>query len=120
MKSIISESLELMQNIDFQMSNSSATIVQEASVLKPDLLLLDVDMFIVPSADEIVNELRQSPQLKDTTILLTRSMLGDLAALAGSRHSAKSIDDCLGKGASHFIGSLNKASFVTVLQEYCR
>lgn len=120
MKSIINESLEFLENIDLQMSNSSNTIVQEAKALKPDLLVLDVDMFIVPAADEVVDELRKSPQLKDTTILLTRSMLGDLAALAGSRHSAKSIDDCLSKGASHFVGSLNKTSFLTVLQDYCR
>lgn len=120
MKNIVNESIDLGEKINLQMSNNQNTFVQEAIILKPDLIVLDVDMFIVPTADEIIAQLRSYPELKDTTILLTRSMIGDLAALVGSRHADKSIDDCLSRGASHFIGSLNKTSFVTILQDYCR
>jgi|CXWL01.1.fsa_nt_gi DNA-binding response OmpR family regulator len=120
MKNILSETLGAAQKIDLHMTNDHSTIVDEAVALKPDLIILDVDMFIVPSAHEVVRLLREHVELKETTILLTRSMLGDLAALAGSRHPDKSVEDCLARGASHFIGSLNKNSFTTILQEYCR
>ena len=120
MKSIISESWDATQKIDLHLTNSSSTIVEEAIDLKPNLIVLDVDMFFSPTADEVVRLLREHAQLKETTILLTRSMLGDLAALAGSRHSDKSVDNCLARGASHFIGSLNKNSFLSLIQEYCR
>ncbi len=119
-KNIFNEIVDLSQNMEWHMTNNSISIVEEAVKLKPDLIILDVDMFIVPAADAIVRSLREHPELKETTILLTRSMLGDLAALAGSRHPDKSVEDCLSRGASHFIGSLNKNSFRTVLQEYCR
>lgn len=120
MRNIFSEAADLHQNIDWHMTNDQSTIVEESVNLKPDLIILDVDMFIVPSADEIVRTLREREELKETTILLTRSMLGDLAALAGSRQPDKSIEDCLSKGASHFIGSLNKSSMYNILKEYCR
>ena len=120
MKSIISESWDATQKIDLHLTNSSSTIVEEAIDLKPNLNVLDVDMFFSPTADEVVRLLREHAQLRETTILLTRSMLGDLAALAGSRHSDKSVDNCLARGASHFIGSLNKNSFLSLIQEYCR
>lgn len=120
MRNIVAEALGMAQNINLKMSNCQSTIVQEAVDFKPDLLVLDVDMFIIPTADDIVQALRENPLLKETTILLTRSMLGDLAALAGSRHPDRSVEECLSKGASHFIGSLNKTSFMTILQEYCR
>ena len=120
MKNIFAEASELSQAIEWHMTNSQSTIVDESIQFKPDLIILDVDMFIVPSAEEIVRSLRERVELKETTILLTRSMLGDLAALAGSRHPDKSVADCLSKGASHFIGSLNKSSIVSILQEYCR
>lgn len=119
-KSILSESWHNIQNINLQLTKSQATVVEEAISLKPELIVLDVDMFFSPTAGEVVRSLREHPDLKETTILLTRSMLGDLAALAGSRHSDKSVEDCLSRGASHFIGSLNKNSLMSVIQEYCR
>jgi DNA-binding response OmpR family regulator len=120
MKNILNETLDASQKIELHMTNNQSTIVDEAVSLKPDLIILDVDMFIVPAAQEVVRLLREHHELKETTILLTRSMLGDLAALAGSRHPDKSVEDCLARGASHFIGSLNKNSFSSILQEYCR
>lgn len=120
MKNILNETLDASQKIELHMTNNQSTIVDEVVSIKPDMIILDVDMFIVPSAHEVVRLLREHPELKETTILLTRSMLGDLATLAGSRHPDKSVEDCLARGASHFIGSLNKNSFSSILQEYCR
>lgn len=118
-KSILNESWDVTQNIDLRLTKSQSTVIEEVIDLKPDLIVLDVDMFFSPSAEEVVRSLREHPDLKETTILLTRSMLGDLAALAGSRQSDKSVENCLAKGASHFIGSLNKNSFLSVIQDYC-
>lgn len=120
MKNILNETLGAAENIDLHMTNNQAGVIDEAVSLKPDLIVLDVDMFIVPSADEVVRSMRGHPDLKETTILLTRSMLGDLAAFAGSRHPDKSVEDCLARGASHFVGSLNKNSFIAILRDYCK
>lgn len=119
-KSILNESWNALENINLQLTRSQATIVEEAVSLKPQLIVLDVDMFFSPTADEVVRTLRSHPDLKETTILLTRSMLGDLAALAGSRQSDKAVEDCMARGASHFIGSLNKNSLMSVIKDYCR
>ena len=120
MKSILNESWDTTQNIDLRLTNSPSTIVEEAIELKPNLIVLDVDMFFSPTADEVVRLLRDHSELKETVILLTRSMLGDLASLAGSRHSDKSVENCLARGASHFVGSLNKNSFLSLIHEYCQ
>jgi CheY-like chemotaxis protein len=118
MKNILNESPEVAQKLDIHLTNHQDTLITDARVLNPDLIILDVSLCIKPTADEVVRELRQEKDLKETNILLIRNTLGE----AGSRANQpdKAIDECLARGASHFVGLLNRESFLTVIKEYCR
>lgn len=120
MRSILGDSPDVARKIDLHLTNDPAGVLQEALNLRPELIVLDVDMFLKPSAQDVVRMLREHPELKETTILLTRTMLGDASMFSNNREADKAVGDCLSRGASHFIGALNKNSFMTIVQEYCR
>ena len=121
MHGILDEANFVPGKLEIHLSKNQLTLADEAVALKPDLIIMDVDMFFKPSADEVVSQLRQKEELKETVILLNRSMLGHLAGLAGSQQRAdKTIDECLASGASHYVGLINTESFLLVVDEYCR
>ena len=119
MKTILQDVDEHVRHLDIHMTNNYHTIIDEALVLKPDLIIIDVDMFISPTADEVVNLLRQQESLKETGILLNRNTLGDEITSKGSELNKQS-KECLANGASHFIGPLNKDSILKIVHEYCQ
>lgn len=120
MRSILNDTPDLNRRIDLHLTNDPASVLDESLKLRPELIVLDVDMFLNPSGQETVRALRERPELKETTILLTRSMLGDSSVFSSNREADKAVGDCLARGASHFIGALNKNSFMAIVQEYCR
>ena len=121
MHSIIDESRDVVRKLDIHLTtNQQPDIVKEAVVLKPDLIILDVDMFLKPAPDEIIGLLRQRPELKETVILINRSMLGYLAGLVGGGRADQTIDECLKSGANRYVGLINTESFMAVIREYCR
>lgn len=120
MRSIMGDSPDVARNFDLHLTNNPDGVLQEALNLRPELIVIDVDMFLKPSAQDMVRMLREHPDLKETTILLTRTMLGDTSMFSNNREADKTVGDCLARGASHFIGTLNKDSFMTVIKEYCR
>lgn len=117
LKSILNEMPEVAQKLDIHLTNNQETVLTDAIVLNPDLIMLDVAMFMQPSAEEIVRELRQQKDLKETNILLIRNTLGDES---WTSKPDKTVEGCLAHGASHFIGPLSKASFLSIIKEYCR
>ncbi len=118
-KSILDETGDVAQKLDIQMTNDARTVVHEAVCLKPDMIILDLDLFIAPSAGEIVAQLRQQPDLKETKILLMRSMMVDLTASGQLINNQMDIARCLDNGASHYVGYLNRDAFLSIVQEYC-
>ncbi len=116
MKTIMEETKEFSSKLEIQLTKDTQTIVADALKFNPDLILLDVDLFIEPKASDVVAALRAQEPLKETHILLNRSMLGDDV----SQCSNDTIKECLTKGASHFVGSLNKDAFLFIIQDYCR
>jgi CheY-like chemotaxis protein len=119
MKNILDEIPEVAQKLDIHLTNNPDTLVTDARLLNPDLIILDVGLCIQPSADEVVRELRQERDLKETNILLIRNTLGDTSASRGGQPD-KMVEGCLANGASHFVGALNRSSFLSVVEEYCR
>ncbi len=117
LKSILNEMPDVAQKLDLHLTNNQETVLTDAIVLNPDLIMLDVAMFTQPSAEEVIRELRQEKELKETTILLIRNTLGDES---WTTKPDKLVEGCLAHGASHFVGPLNKASFLSIIQEYCR
>ncbi len=118
MKNIVNESPEVAQKLDIHLTKHQDTLITDVRVLNPDLIILDVSLCIKPTADEVVRELRAEEDLKETNILLIRNTLGE----AGSRADQpdKTIDECLARGASHFVGPMNSNSFISIIKEYCR
>ncbi len=117
MKNIVADSKDIAQQLDIKVTNNQETLLHDALEFKPELIILDVDMFIKPTADEITAQLRAQESLKETRILLNRSMLGDEPALIKS--SNQMVQQCLQNGASQYVGSLNRDSFLTIVSEYC-
>jgi DNA-binding response OmpR family regulator len=118
MKNILNESPEVAQKLDIHLTNHQDTLITDARVLNPDLIILDVSLCIKPTADEVVRELRKEEDLKETNILLIRNTLGESSSRVNQPD--KTIEECLARGASHFVGLLNRESFLTVIKEYCR
>jgi CheY-like chemotaxis protein len=118
MKNIVNESPEVARKLDIHLTKHQDTLITDIRVLNPDLIILDVGLCIKPTADEVVREIRAEEDLKETNILLIRNTLGE----AGSRADQpdKTIEDCLSKGASHFVGPMNSNSFLNIIKEYCR
>lgn len=118
MQTILDENQESMVPLSWQLTNDAQSLVTKAASYKPDVILLDIDMFIVPSAAEIVRQLREQPGLEDCHILLMRSILIDFSA-GGLTSKSVIVEQCLSNGASHFIGHLSFDSFTNILKEYC-
>lgn len=118
MQTILDENKEPMTPLSWQLTNEVESIVTKAAAYKPDVILLDIDMFMTPSAADVVRMLREQEGLDECHILLMRSILIDFS---GGALTAKSVvvEQCLSNGASHFIGHLSFDSFSTVLKEYC-
>ncbi len=117
MQNILDETSEVSHQLDIRLVNDQNAVVSEAASLKPDLVILDVDFFIEPSAASVVHQLRQQDGLGETGILLTRSMMGDDAPKHGL---GQDVEQCLANGASHFAGTINSTSFRSIVREYCR
>ncbi len=118
MQTILEENRAAVSALDIQVTNEIENVVALIAGYKPDVVLLDIDMFYAPSASDIVRALREQPSLEETQILLMRSILIDFSAGALNAKSVI-VEQCLSSGASHFIGHLSFDSFSTVLKEYC-
>jgi len=118
MQTILDENKEHMAPLSWQLTNEAEGLVLKAKAYKPDVILIDIDMFMSPSAAEIVRSLREQEGLDECHILLMRTILIDFS---GGALNSKSVivEQCLSNGASHFIGHLSFDSFSTVLKEYC-
>jgi CheY-like chemotaxis protein len=119
MKNIVNESPAVAQKLDIHLTKHQDTLVTDARVLNPDLIILDVGLCIKPSAEEMVRELRGEVDLRETNILLIRNTLGDASGFRADQPD-KTIEDCLARGASHFVGPMNSHSFMSIIKEYCR
>lgn len=117
MRVIIEEAV--VPELEIDLMNDQSAVTDKAMVLKPDLILLDVDMFTAFSAPGTVNYLRKQESLKETRILLIRGM--DInSAESVSTGEEKLIKECLAAGASHYVGRLNRRIFSELVREYCR
>jgi len=116
---IINESPDVAQELDIHLTNNQDTLLTDARVLDPDLIILDVSLFLKPTADEVVRDLRREAEFKETNILLIRNALGDTTGSKATEPD-KRIEECLARGASHFVGPLNRTSFLSVVKEYCK
>jgi CheY-like chemotaxis protein len=119
LRTIVNDNLQFTYHLNLQLTNDQRGLVTDASVQKPDLIVLDVDLCISPSAAKVVRELRQQPALRETPILLMRSRMIDLRSEGGWADEVE-INQCLANGASHHIGFLNKDSFLAMVKEYCK
>jgi DNA-binding response OmpR family regulator len=116
-KNILNELPEVAQRLDLHLTNHQDTLLTDARLLNPDLIILDVGLCLNPAADEVVRELRAEKDLKETNILLIRNPLGDSSSRL--KEPDQMIEDCLAKGASHFLGPLNRDSFLSAVEDYC-
>ena len=118
MQTILDENKESMMPLCWQLTNDVESLIKKAKAYKPDVILLDIDMFFTPGAAEVMRQLRDQTGLDECHILLMRSILIDFAAGALNSRSV-AIEQCLANGASHFIGHLSFDSFASVIKEYC-
>ncbi len=118
MQTILEENKDPMAQLSWQLTNDADTLTERAKAYKPDIILLDIDMFLVPGAADIVRVLREQEGLDECHILLMRSILIDFSAGVLTAKSVM-VEQCLYSGASHFIGHLSFDSFSSVLKEYC-
>lgn len=105
--------------VSWEMSNDPQGIIEKMAAFGPDLVILDIDTFVIPSAANIIYEMRKNPVLKECCILVMRSIFIDLAM--GGNLNSKSVDveQCLASGASHYIGRLSIEALSDILKEYC-
>lgn len=117
-KVILDEAKEAVQHLDIHVTNDQGTVADEAIELRPDLLILDVDMFTAFSPEGTVRYLRSKEILKETQILLMRSINVDTSPESNTGQAA--VERCLSAGASHYIGCLNKEAFEKIVADYCQ
>lgn len=119
MKSLLQEQEARLKSLSLELTNDPSHFTKQAFLLCPDLIVMDVDLFLSPTAEEIIPDLRNHPALKETVILVCQHPLG-ITKTSFKRQEVDPVGrDCLNKGATHYLGPLNKETLLHIINEYC-
>ncbi len=102
---------------------AGAEVISRAVVFNPDLVILDIDIYGMPSP-EIIKVLKQMPHCDRTPILVySYYRVSDLGS-EDVRQKALSVDAnqkaCVEQGATSYIGRFNESTFLKAIEKYLK